>query len=136
MRSSGAESPTGARKVPDRTAARDPGADPRRLAHGYERLRAQVLAGHTDGWRLGRGVLASKGMAAWIRAWPTVGTGPRPGGTAGTQPQAPTLSTTTPSVSDPSTRGGEDSPACRPLLPAATADIVAVLAAMTLAHVS
>jgi len=95
-----------------------------------------VLAGHTDGWRLGRGVLAAKGMAAWMCAWPTVGTGPDSGGTAGTQPQAPTLSTTTPSVSDPSTRGGEDSPACRPLLPAATADIVAVLAAMTLAHAS
>lgn len=129
------ETPTGARKVPDRNTVRDFDADPRRLAHGYERLRAQVLAGHTDAWRLGRGVLATKGMAAWICAWPTAGTGPEPGATPGTQPQAPTLSTTTPSVSDP-TGGGGDSPACGPFLPAATADIVAVLAAMTLAHVS
>jgi hypothetical protein len=100
---------------------------------GYERLRTQVLAGHTDGWRLGWGVLATKGMAAWMCAWPTAG--PDPGGTAA-QTQAPTLSTTTPSVSIPSTKGGEDPPACAPFLPAATADIVAVLAAMTLAHAS
>jgi hypothetical protein len=91
-----------------------------------------VLAGHTDGWRLGWGVLAAKGMAAWMCAWPTAGAGLD--GTAGTQPQASTLSTTTPPVSIPSTKGGEDSPACHPFLPAATADIVAVLAAMTLAH--
>jgi hypothetical protein len=94
------------------------------------------MAGHTDGWRLGWGVLAAKGMAAWMGAWPTAGPGPDPGGTAAAQPQVPTLSTTTPSVSDPGTPGGEDPPACRPLLPAATADIVAVLAAMTLAHIS
>lgn len=95
-----------------------------------------MLAGHTDGWRLGWGVLAAKGMAAWIAAWPTAGGGPDPGGTAAAHAQAPTLSTTTPSVSDPSTQGGQHRRACRPLLPAATADIVAVLAAMTLAHLS
>jgi hypothetical protein len=100
---------------------------------GYERLRAQVLAGHTDGWRLGWGVLAATGMAAWMCAWPTAGAGPDPGGTAAAHAQASTLSTTTPSVSIPSTKGGE---ACGPFLPAATADIVAVLAAMTLAHAS
>jgi hypothetical protein len=97
-------------------------------------LRAQVLAGHTDGWRLGWGVLATKGMAAWMCAWPT--TNAALDGTAGTQAQASPLSTTTPSVSIPSTKGGEDPPACRPFLPATTADIVAVLAAMTLAHAS
>ena len=93
-----------------------------------------MLAGHTDGWRLGWGVLAAKGMAAWMCAWPTARAGLD--GTAGTQPQAPTLSTTTPPVSIPNTKGGEDSPACHPFLPATTADIVAVLAAMTLAHAS
>lgn len=107
-------------------------ADPLELAQGYEQLRAQVLAGHTDGWRLGWGVLATKGMAAWMRARPTAGAGLD--GTAGTQAQASTLSTTTPSMSIPSTKGGEDSLACRPFLPAVTAEIVAVLAAMTLAH--
>jgi hypothetical protein len=130
------ETPTGARKVLNRTTAGDLGADPRRLAHGYERLRAQVLAGHTDGWRLGWGVLAAKGMAAWMCAWPTAGVGPDPGGAVAAQAQASTLSTATPSVSISSTKGGEDPPACPALLPAATADIVAVLAAMTLAHAS
>jgi len=91
-----------------------------------------VLAGHTEGWQLGWGVLATKGMAAWMRAWPTAGAGP--GGTAATQAQAPTLSTSTPSMSDPSSKGGEDPRACGSFLPAATVDIVAVLAAMTLAH--
>jgi hypothetical protein len=94
-----------------------------------------VLAGRPDGWRLGWGVLAAKGMASWMCAWPTAGAGPDPGGTPAAQPQASTLSTTTPPVSDPST-GGEDPPACPLFLPAATADIVAVLAAMTLAHAS
>ncbi len=91
-----------------------------------------MLAGHTEGWQLGWGVLATKGMAAWMRAWPTAGAGP--GGTAATQAQAPTLSTSTPSMSDPSSKGGEDPRACGWFLPAATVDIVAVLAAMTLAH--
>lgn len=127
-------STTGARKVPDHTTVGDLGADPRRLVGGYERLRAQVLAGHTDGWRLGWGVLATKGMAAWMRAWPAAGAVPDPGGTAAAQTQASTFSTTTPSVSIPSTKGGEDCVACGPFLPAATADIVAVLAAMALAH--
>ena len=103
---------------------------------GYERLRAQVLAGHTDGWRLGWGVLAAKGMAAWMCAWPTAGAGRDPGGTPAAHAQASTLSTTTPSMSIPGTKEGEDPPACGGLLPAATADIVAVLAAMTLAHAS
>jgi len=107
-------------------------ADPLELAAGYEQLRAQVLAGHTDGWRLGWGVLATKGMAAWMRAWPTPGADLD--GTPGTQAQAWTLSTTTPFTSIPSAKGGADSLACRAFLPALTADIVAVLAAMTLAH--
>lgn len=103
---------------------------------GYERLRAQVLAGHTDGWRLGWGVLAAKGMAAWMCAWPTAGAGGDPGGTPAAHAQASTLSTTTPSMSVPTMKEGEDPPACGALPPAATADVVAVLAAMTLAHAS
>jgi hypothetical protein len=35
---------------------------------GYERLRERVLAGRPDGWRLGRGLLAGKGVAGWIAA--------------------------------------------------------------------
>jgi hypothetical protein len=38
---------------------------------GYERLRERVLAGRPDGWRLGRGLLAGKGVAAWLAACAT-----------------------------------------------------------------
>ncbi|WP_129798278.1 hypothetical protein [Streptomyces sp. F001] len=39
------------------------------MATRYEELRAAVADGSGDGWRLGRGVLAAKGMAAWAAAW-------------------------------------------------------------------
>jgi hypothetical protein len=34
---------------------------------GYEQLRARALCGDTQGWRLGLGVLAQRGVAAWLR---------------------------------------------------------------------
>jgi hypothetical protein len=34
----------------------------------YERLRAAVLGGRPDGFRLGHGVLATRGVVAWITA--------------------------------------------------------------------
>jgi len=34
----------------------------------YERLRAAVLCGEPDGFRLGHGVLATRGVVAWIAA--------------------------------------------------------------------
>ena len=34
----------------------------------YERLRAAVLGGQPDGFRLGHGVLATRGVVAWIGA--------------------------------------------------------------------
>ncbi|MGO9973096.1 MAG: hypothetical protein ACLP01_09860 [Solirubrobacteraceae bacterium] len=34
----------------------------------YERLRAAVLGGQPDGFRLGHGVLATRGVLAWIAA--------------------------------------------------------------------
>ena len=45
--------------------AREP---PTALAASYERLRAAVLGGAPDGYRLGHGVLATRGMVAWIAA--------------------------------------------------------------------
>jgi hypothetical protein len=93
----------------------------------YEGLRGQVLAAQPDGWRLGWGVLACRGMAAWITAWTTVSDPADRHGTAAANPQALPLST-------PPAKGGEPGPACGSLPPAATADIVTVLAAMTLAH--
>lgn len=38
------------------------------LGASYERLRAAVLAGEPDGFRLGHGVLATRGVVAWIAA--------------------------------------------------------------------
>ncbi|MQA60725.1 MAG: hypothetical protein GEU86_04365 [Actinophytocola sp.] len=87
-----------------------------------------MLAGDADGWRLGWGVLVTKGMASWMGAWPTAGDTADRYGMAAANSQALPLSTTQ--------KGGEPCTACSSLLPAATADIVAVLAAMTLAHAS
>jgi hypothetical protein len=39
------------------------------LGERYEQLRAIALGGHAGGNGLGRGVLAGRGMAAWIKAW-------------------------------------------------------------------
>lgn len=38
------------------------------LNTSYERLRYAVLGGEPDGFRLGHGVLATRGVAAWIAA--------------------------------------------------------------------
>jgi hypothetical protein len=38
------------------------------LDASYERLRAAVLGGAPDGFRLGHGVLATRGVVAWIGA--------------------------------------------------------------------
>ena len=83
-------------------------------------------------------MLVAKGMAAWMAAWAAVDAAPpEPGATAGTTPQADaSLSATTPSPSTPGTQGGDagSTSACSSFLPAATDQIVAVLAQMTLAH--
>lgn len=36
------------------------------LTAGYEQLRTAVLSGSAGGWRLGHGVLAARGMLAWM----------------------------------------------------------------------
>jgi hypothetical protein len=53
--------------VADSAGGERPG-DPVALRCGYERLREAVLAGRPDGWRLGHGVLATRGTVAWIAA--------------------------------------------------------------------
>jgi hypothetical protein len=95
----------------------------------YERLREQVLAARPDGWRRGWAVLARRGMAAWITAWTAMDDAADRHGTAVANPRALPVSTTP-------EKGGESDPARGSPLPAATADIVTVLAAMTLAHAS
>ena len=74
-------------------------------------------------------VLARRGLAAWITTRAAADGQADPRGTAAADPRPPSLS--------PGPRkGGEPGPARGSLPPAATADIVAVLAAMTLAHAS
>jgi hypothetical protein len=126
VRSPGPRSPAGVPKAAD-TA---PVPDRDRPAADYERLRAQVLAARPDGWRRGWAVLARRGMAAWITTRAAMDEEAGRHGTAAASPQALPLFTTP-------MKGGEPSfPACGSLPPAATADIVTVLAAMMLACAS
>jgi hypothetical protein len=79
------------------------------LTERYEQLRQVVLDGHADGWRFGLGVLATRGMAAWMAAWRSC---PQP------PPPAPGSSSgATPDVGADAT------------------EMVQILAAMALAHV-
>jgi hypothetical protein len=54
------------------------------LCAEYEQLRQVALAGHGDGWRHGLGVLATKGVAGWMRACQTIAppSSPAPAATA------------------------------------------------------
>ncbi|WP_327129814.1 hypothetical protein [Streptomyces sp. NBC_01727] len=52
----------------------------------YEELRTAAASGTGDGWRLGWGVLAAKGMAAWAAAWRSL---PEPRARSGHDKQAP-----------------------------------------------
>jgi hypothetical protein len=74
----------------------------------YEQLRAGVLAGNGEGLRFGLGVLASRGMAAWMTLWQQVPSAP------------PTEVPTKPATAAPSGGAGE---------------MVRILASMALAHV-
>ena len=89
---------------------------------GYEALREAVLAGRPDGWRHGHGVLAGRGMAAWIEAWRTVG---QPGAGTPAAPSSP--------IQPPAEPGSDKLPASLSSLPDAGA-VVTVLAEMALAH--
>jgi len=91
-------------------ASGERGGDPVAVRSGYERLREAVLSGRPDGFRLGHGVLVTRGTVAWIAA-------------------------VTDAAAVPAARGGvpepeQVSPACS--LPA-TGEIVAVLAQMAFA---
>lgn len=68
--------------------------DPAALRCGYERLREAVLSGRPDGWRLGHGVLATRGTVAWIAAFTEVAPASQPG--AGTTESRPLGATAAP----------------------------------------
>lgn len=91
---------------------------------GYEAMRAAVLSGR-PGWRHGQGVLAGRGMAAWMATWAALAPVPA-AGTPAPDPSDPA----TPSPSRPT-----DHPAAHKLPSLRNAgEIVAVLAQMALAH--
>ena len=91
----------------------------------YERLRELVVAGHGGGWRHGLGVLSARGMVAWMAAGAALPAEPEVCARA-TPPADSSLPT-------PRTEPGPE-PACASFPPAATPQIVAVLAQLTLAH--
>ena len=99
------------------------------MAEGYEQLRERVLAGAPDGWRLGHGVLAGKGMVAWIGAWTTFA----PAWAAGTSARDPSTAPTTTSPSTTTSTLGSHPSAALSSLPYA-GQLVAVLAQMALAR--
>lgn len=83
-----------------------------------------VLSGRPEAWRHGQGVLAARGMAAWITTWSAL---------------SPAAAGTTADLSDPPTR----SLSCSSTRPGGTntlsslpepGQVVAVLAQMALAH--
>jgi hypothetical protein len=80
------------------------------LDASYERLRAAVLGGQPDGFRLGHGVLATRGVVAWIAAVSSLAA-PPPAASERSHPPAGEV------VALPNTH-----------------KLVAVLAQMTLAH--
>jgi hypothetical protein len=53
--------------VADRDHPR-PGGDASALSEAYEQLRDAVLSSGAGGWRLGHGVLCTRGTAAWMTA--------------------------------------------------------------------
>lgn len=108
------------------------------MAARYELLRELVRAGQAGGWRHGLGVLAARGMAAWIAAWTALPAEPQTGAdastAAGTTSQADSVPVHFDPVPDHHQEKGGLEPACVGFPPAATTAIVAVLAQLTLAH--
>lgn len=105
--------------LPEREYRRDPGT----LRAGYEALREAVVCGRPEGWRLGRSVLVSRGMASWMGTWPAL-VSAKVAGKAAPEPSDPSV----PSVSS------------TPPFPTALSslrnagEVVAVIAQMALAH--
>jgi hypothetical protein len=98
-------------------------ADPAALRAGYERLRAAVLSERPEGFRLGHGVLLTRGMLAWMQAFGSLAP-PTPGG------EGPERGVAAGGASQP----GCDAPAVG-VVPLPGADqLVAVLAQMALFH--
>jgi hypothetical protein len=74
--------------------------DPVALRCGYERLREAVLSGRPDGWRLGHGVLATRGTVAWIAALTAIAPAPQPGARAAKPQPATSTAAALPGASE------------------------------------
>lgn len=98
-------------------------ADPAALRAGYERLRAAVLSERPDGFRLGHGVLLTRGMLAWMRAFGSLAPS-TPGGKALERVAA----------AGGSSRLERDAPAAEVVSLPGADQLVAVLAQMALFH--
>jgi hypothetical protein len=98
-------------------------------ARRYEQARQVATGGGADGWRHGLGVLAARGVAAWMATWATL-TPPD------ARPRTRTTEQAEPSPATDPREGGAQSTrsACTSFPPPAAAAVVAVLAQMTLAH--
>jgi hypothetical protein len=96
----------------------------------YEQARQVATGGGGEGWRHGLGVLATKGVAAWMGAWAAWA----PGGARNQAGATP--SQAEPSSSNQTQKGGETDTgsACTSFPPPAAKDVVAVLTQMALAH--
>lgn len=106
---------TGGPKAADDDLAPSPEA----LCQSYERLRQGVLGADPGNWRLGHGVVVTRGVAAWMAACTATGKAPA------TEMAAPALSLES-LFSSPTQRVPSSRPSVNP--------IVTVLAQMVLAH--
>lgn len=104
------------------SAAGEREGDPAALVAAYERLREAVLFGRPDGWRLGHGLLAGRGMVAWMAAFGALA--PPAGQAGGVGAEA----------SAPSPAGARPAAPTAGLVSLPGAEVVAVLAQMALAH--
>jgi hypothetical protein len=102
-------------------------------ARRYEQARQVAASGGADGWRHGLGVLAARGVAAWMATWAALTpAGARPG--SGTTEQAEPSPATHPPEGGARSTGSACTSFPPPPPPPAAAAVVAVLAQMTLAH--
>lgn len=98
-------------------------------AHRYEQARQVALGGGVQGWRYGLGVLAARGVAAWMATWAALAS------TGAPDPSGTRVQAEPPSAAERQKGGaGSAGSACAPFPTPAVDAVVAVLAQMTLAH--
>jgi len=98
-------------------------------AERYEQARQVALGGGVQGWRYGLGVLAARGVAAWMATWAALTINGAP------DPSRTSVQTEPPSATERQEGGADSTGPARTPFPTPAADaVVAILAQMTLAH--